>query len=53
MKPFTLRVPEDILTWLREKAALGTIKADRRVSMNTLALEILTKAMEADKKKRG
>jgi hypothetical protein len=50
MKPFTLRVPEDILTWLRGKAALETIKENKQVSMNTLALEILAKAMKADKK---
>ena len=53
MKVFTMRLPDNVLQWLREKAALETIKENKQVSMNNLAVEILTKAMEADKKKRG
>ena len=51
MKPFTIRMPGEILQWLRVKAANETIRQNKQVSMNTLAVEILTKAMKADKKK--
>ena len=53
MKPWTVRMPEAILDWLREKAALETIRQKRQVSMNTVIVEILTKAMETEKKKGG
>ena len=53
MKQWTFRIPEELFDWLREKAAMETIRQKKRVSMNALAVEILTKAMKADKKKRG
>ena len=53
MKPWTIRIPEEIYFWIREKAARETINRQDRVSMNTLAVEIFTKAMEADKQKGG
>ena len=53
MKPWTVRIPEELYDWLREKAARETIRKGERVSMNTLAIEIFTKAMKADKKKGG
>jgi hypothetical protein len=53
MKPWAVRLPEDVLEWLREKAARETIRQKRVVSMNSLAVEILTKAMKADQKKGG
>jgi len=53
MKAITIRMSDELLQWLRNKAAKETIRQDRQVSMNTLAVEILTKAMEADKKKGG
>ena len=46
-------MPEELLDWLREKAARETIVRKRQVSMNTVALEVLTKAMEKDRKKGG
>ena len=52
MKPWTVRIPEELYDWLREKAARETIKRNTRVSMNSLAMEILLKAMKADKKKK-
>lgn len=53
MKAITIRMSDELLDWLREKAARETIKYKKQVSMNTLAVEILTKAMQADRKKGG
>jgi len=53
MKQWTFRMPEELMEWLREKAARETIRQKKSVSMNTLAVEILMKAMKADKKKGG
>ncbi len=50
MKPWTIRMPEEILDWLREKAARETIRTKKNVSMNTVAVVVLTKAMVADRK---
>jgi hypothetical protein len=46
-------MPEEVLDWLRVKAAKETIERNRNVSMNTVAVDILTKAMRADPKKSG
>jgi len=51
LKPWTIRMPDEVLDWLREKAARETIKQNRNVSMNTVAIDILMKAMKADRKK--
>lgn len=53
IKQWTIRMPEKLLRWLREKAARETIKEGINISMNMVALTILTKAMKTDKKKRG
>ncbi len=53
LNPWTIRMPEEIYKWLMEKAARETIRTGGRVSMNTLGVDILTKAMKADKKKGG
>lgn len=53
MKQWTIRMPEEVFSWIREKAARETIRRSARVSMNALAVEILTKAMRVDKKKGG
>ena len=53
VKSVSIRMPEELLSWLREKAARETIRQDTRVSINGLAVDILTKAMKADKKKGG
>ena len=50
MKPWTIRMPNEVLDWLREKAARETIKRNKNVSMNTVAVDILQKAMQADRK---
>ncbi len=51
VKPWTVRVPLEVIAWVREKAARETIRLNKSVSMNTVLVEILTKAMKADKKK--
>jgi hypothetical protein len=53
LKPWTIRMPDEVLDWLRIKAAKETIERNRNVSMNTVAVDILMKAMRADKKKSG
>jgi hypothetical protein len=50
-KPLTLRVPETLLEAIRRKAAEETIKRNERVSVNTLAVEILSKAVGLKEKK--
>jgi len=51
MKSVSIRMPEELLDWLRIAAAKETIKRNQQVSINGVVVEILTKAMEADKKK--
>jgi hypothetical protein len=53
MKAITFRVPDEIADWLREKAAVQTIKQKRQVSINSLVLEMFRREMEADQKKGG
>jgi hypothetical protein len=48
---WVLRLPDELDRWIRKKAAEETIKQNKRVSMNSLVVEILTKEMEAEKKK--
>jgi hypothetical protein len=50
VKAWSIRMPEELLEWLREKAALETIKKKRNVSINAIMVEILSGAMEAGKK---
>jgi hypothetical protein len=52
-KPLTLRVPEELLNAIRKRAAEETIKHNRTVSINTVAVEILSKAMGLKEKKGG
>jgi predicted DNA binding CopG/RHH family protein len=44
MKSISIRMSEELLERLREMAARETIKRKKYVSINTLAVEILTKA---------
>ena len=44
-KPLTLRVPLELLDAIRKKAAEETIKRNKLVSINTLSVEILSKAV--------
>jgi hypothetical protein len=50
VKAWSIRMPEELLEWLREKAALETIKRKRNVSINAIMVEILSGAKEVDKK---
>jgi hypothetical protein len=43
-------MPNELLEWLRERAANETIKLKRNVSINSIMVEILTAAMDDDKK---
>ena len=52
MKPWTIRMPDEILEWLRERAAMESIRQKKNVSMNTIAVDVLTKAIEKDKKRK-
>ena len=50
-KPLTLRVPEALIEAIRRKAAEETIRRNERVSVNTLAVEFLSKAVGLKEKK--
>jgi hypothetical protein len=50
MVTMSVRLPKQVVTWLRKRAALETIEKDERVSMNGLIVEILTQTMEADRR---
>ncbi|MGD0400214.1 MAG: hypothetical protein ABSC04_15005 [Syntrophobacteraceae bacterium] len=52
MKGLVLRIPEEVLAWVRNEAARQTIKRGRQVSMNALVLELLRREMEADAHKQ-
>lgn len=47
MKAITFRVPDDIADWLRDRAALETIKQKRQVSINSMVLDMLRREMAA------
>jgi len=46
----SVRLPKEVVTWLRKSSAMATIEQDKRVSINSLIIEILAKAMEADRR---
>lgn len=50
--PWVLRLPEDVDRWLRRKAAEETISQNKHVSMNSLAVKILQKAMEEEQQRK-
>ena len=52
MKHWSIRMPEELLEWLRAKAAMESIKRKKNVSINTVMVEILTKAIKTDKRRR-
>lgn len=51
MKSISFRLPDDLADWLREKAALETIKRKKYVSINVLVAEIFRREMEAHQSK--
>lgn len=50
MKPFAVRLPEELMEWIRKKAAMESIKQKKQVSMNSIIVEILSKEMESERK---
>jgi len=50
MVTMSVRLPKQVVTWLRKSSAMATIEQDKRVSMNSLIIQILTRAMEADRR---
>ncbi len=50
---WTLRTPKALMEWLRMEAARETLRRKETISMNKLAVEILTQAMAERKKKGG
>ena len=48
---WTLRTPKALMEWLRMEAARETLRRKKTISMNKLAVEILSKEMEKRKKK--
>ena len=53
LKVWSLRMPDELYEWLIQKAGEETAKRKKRVSMNGLTVDILMKAMRADRKKSG
>ncbi len=50
MKPWTVRIPEELLNWIRKKAAEETIKQNQQVSMNSVIVDIVAKAKAEEEK---
>lgn len=53
MKSVSIRMPEDLLDWLRKRAARETIKTGNQYSINTFVVNVLKREMEADQRKEG
>jgi hypothetical protein len=53
VKSVAIRMPVEILDWLREKAALETINRKKYISINTFVLEVLERERKADQKRGG
>jgi plasmid stability protein len=53
LQAWTIRFPDELFEWIRVRAAERTIAEKRSVSMNALVVDVLTKAMEQDRKRKG
>ena len=53
MKAWTIRMPQEILEWGRQKAARENLKRNEVVSMDAVFVEILIKAMKEDQEEGG
>ena len=53
LRPWAVRLPAEVIDWLRDHAAEETLRRKKIVSMNTLAIEIFQEAMKKDLKKKG
>lgn len=47
----TVRMPAELLEWLRKKAALETLETDPQVSINETIVDILRRERDADLRK--
>jgi hypothetical protein len=52
VKPWLIRFPDELVDWIRVRAAERTIREKQNVSMNTVVVETLTKAMKEDLKRK-
>jgi hypothetical protein len=46
-------MPEELLNWLRKRAARETIETGQQYSINSLVVDILTREMASDHRKEG
>ena len=53
VKSVSIRIPLEVLDWLRERAARETIKRRRVVSLNAYVVELMQREMEAAQEKGG
>lgn len=53
MKSVAIRFPDEMLEWLREKAAKETISRKARVSINGYVVELVEREIEADQGREG
>jgi hypothetical protein len=53
MKSVSIRMPEELLDWLRKRAARETMETGRQYSINALVLDVLAEAKETDQRKEG
>lgn len=53
MKVISIRMPDDLLNWLRKRAARGTIETEKQYSINALVVDVLRREMEADQGREG
>jgi hypothetical protein len=53
MKAISIRMPDEILDWLREKAAMETIRQKQHFGINGYVVEVLRREMEEGKKAGG
>ena len=51
MKSVSIRMPDELLGWLRKRAARETFETGEQYSINSLVVDILTRDMEADQRK--
>lgn len=50
-KSVSIRMPLDLLDWLREKSARETIKHRKLISLNAYVVKVLQREMETDPEK--
>jgi hypothetical protein len=51
MKAISIRMPEELLKWLRKRAARQTIETGKQYSINSLVVDVLEQERETDQGK--